>query len=139
MRFRARSRRRRPGILIVPLIDILLALLLFLLVSSSFTKAPAIQLTLPEAETGAPVETTLDTMLITVSSEEPRYYVGQDAVSVEALESQLTDWARAQRGGVVVRADDAAAFGAVIRILDWAKALGIQPVSAVVERPQDAP
>ena len=136
MRFRAQGKRRRPAILIVPLIDILLAILLFMLVSSSFTKAPAIQLTLPEAASGAPVDQPSQSLLVTVASTEPRYYVGPDPVTEEALQSRLEDWATESSGGVIVRADDAAAFGAVIRILDLAKELEIEPVSAVVERPK---
>ncbi|MCD6339299.1 MAG: biopolymer transporter ExbD, partial [Verrucomicrobia bacterium] len=47
MQFAIRRRLRPPTGIMVPLIDILLALLMFMVATSTFKRQPAIRLTLP--------------------------------------------------------------------------------------------
>ena len=49
MRFYVRKRRQAPSVIIVALIDILIVLLIFLMVTSTFKQQPVLKLALPES------------------------------------------------------------------------------------------
>src|SRR5580658_3056818 len=49
MRFLVRKRRSAPAVIIVALIDVLIALLIFLLVTTTFKQSPSLHLILPES------------------------------------------------------------------------------------------
>ena len=50
MRFTTRKQRQAPAVIIISLIDILIVLLIFLMVTTTFKQFPAVKLTLPEAK-----------------------------------------------------------------------------------------
>src|SRR5882672_1796568 len=49
MRFFVRKRRQTPAVIIVALIDVLIVLLIFLMVTMAFKQQPALRLALPES------------------------------------------------------------------------------------------
>src|ERR1043165_6031058 len=49
MRFHVHKRRQAPAVIIVALIDVLIVLLIFLMVTSTFKQQPALRLALPES------------------------------------------------------------------------------------------
>ena len=52
MQFRARHRRSAPSVIIISLIDVLMVVLIFLVVSTTFKdRLPAIDLALPDSRT----------------------------------------------------------------------------------------
>lgn len=139
LRFRPRERRRRPGVMIVPLIDILLALLIFLMVTTTFTKTPSIQLNLPTAKNATTSTDSTKPILVTIAKDEADYYVGTEPVSESELAVRFEDWAtvEAEEPNVVLRADEGVSFGRVIRIIDLAKGAGLTRVRAVIEPAND--
>ena len=54
MQFVNRKRRPAPGVMIVSLMDIMMVLLIFLMITSTFKKQPSIKLTLPESSEAKP-------------------------------------------------------------------------------------
>ena len=55
MNFR-RTRREEVGVNLTPLIDVVFLLLIFFMVSTTFTRETQLQLDLPESASGEPVE-----------------------------------------------------------------------------------
>ena len=49
MRFFVRKRRQTPTVIIVALIDVLIVLLIFLIVTPTFKQQPSLRLALPES------------------------------------------------------------------------------------------
>lgn len=119
------------------LTDIVLLLLIFFLLTSSFIPQFGIQVNLPQADTAAPMEDQYVTVAIT---EDGRYYVNQTQVPREELLAALEE-ARGTRTALVLRADERATVGQFALVANLAKALnlrvlmatergGLQPVGA---------
>ena len=51
MRFKVHKRRQAPAVIIISLIDILIVLLIFLMVTTTFRQVPAVKINLPQSAT----------------------------------------------------------------------------------------
>lgn len=135
--FNARHRRRGPTINITPLIDVMFLLLIFFMVSSTFKEDLGIDITLPQAETGATQEIT--THQITVDRDGKAYFSGE-AVTDRELRNRLEQvLAENPEAPLVLRADEGADFGRVLRVIDIARDLEaanlVIPTQPLAERP----
>lgn len=136
MRFTHRKTRRAPGVIVIALIDVLIVLLIFLMVTSSFRQTPALKLALPESKQPRQGTTTDAGLIVTIAKSDPRFWLDKRPVTFDRLEGEL----RARRStnenfSVSIRADKDAAFGQVIRVMDAAKAANIKYVNAFTENP----
>lgn len=108
------------------LTDIVLLLLIFFLLTSSFIPQFGIQVNLPQAETSAPMEDQYVSVAITSDG---RYYVNQDLVAREQLLDALRD-AQGTRTALVLRADQEATVAQFATVANLAKALGMRVLMA---------
>jgi biopolymer transport protein ExbD len=126
MNFR-KPRPEEPEINLIAFIDVLLVILIFLMLTSTFSKFTELQLTLPTADAeklrDRPAE-----VVVSVAAD-GRYAVNRTAVegrSVEALAAALSAASKDQKEPVViVSADATAAHQAVINVLDAARRAGL--------------
>lgn len=119
--FRGRP-RRRPTINITSLIDVMFLLLIFFMVSSTFREHLGIDVTLPHAETA--VERKLEPHEITVTAKGD-FFFGQQLVDEAGLEESILALLRENPEAVfVLRADENAGFGRVVRAIDIARDAG---------------
>lgn len=119
--FNATKRRRHPTINVTSLIDVMFLLLIFFMVSSTFKQDSAIDITLPQAESATTQELTVNEIM--VDSEGQAYLSGQavDELQLRAkLEALLQENPNAP---LVLRADENADFGKVLRVIDIARSL----------------
>jgi biopolymer transport protein ExbD len=123
-----------PQLGYAPLIDVILNLLIFFAISSSFVVQPGFRVELPEA-TGTPEAPPRD-LNVTISADGSVYF-GQARTSVaelpELLRSSLAQ--RRDTGLLVVKADQDVRHGLVVQVLDAAKAAGIVRL-AIATRPK---
>ena len=96
------SRKRIVAFSTISLTDIVLLLLIFFLLTSSFVVQPGIKVKLPKAATGAQDES--DKVYITVTQNE-RIYLNQKQVSRDELATQLRQLFKDESKLVVIRAD----------------------------------
>ena len=130
MNFRTSS-RDEPEINLIPFIDVLLVVLIFLMLSTTYSKFTELQLKLPvadaEAQRDYPKELT-----VSVSSE-GAYGVNATAVpgrSPEALASAILAAAKAGKDTVVViNADASAKHQAVITVMEAARRAGLNQIT----------
>lgn len=112
------------------LTDIILLLLIFFLLTSSFIPQFGIKVTLPQAEAGSPT----DQQHVTVSiSDEGVYYVDQS----EVAEHQLLDAVRNAEGdhsALILRADENATVRQFAHVANIAKALNMTVLMATQQR-----
>lgn len=108
------------------LTDIVLLLLIFFLLTSSFIPQFGIQVNLPQAETSAPMEDQYVSVAIT---NDGRYYVDQDLVPREQLLDALRE-AQGTRTALVLRADEEATVGQFATVANLAKALNMRVLMA---------
>jgi len=115
MQFAIRRRRRPPTVIMVPLIDILLALLMFMVATSTFKRQPAIRLTLPVSREAKASPAEPRTLTIQIDKAPPYFYLGKRAVSPKELEAALKAAALADpETAVAIRADRQAPWGEVV-------------------------
>ena len=125
MNFRHRQ-REEPEINLIPFIDVLLVVLIFLMLSTTYSKFTELQLKLPVAD----AETQRDypkEVLVTVTSD-GRYTVNKTAVygnGVDTLSASLKNAAQAGKDTVVIiSADASAAHQSVVSVMEAPAAPG---------------
>ena len=131
MRFLIRKRRSAPTIIIISLIDILIVLLIFLMVSTTFKQQPALKLALPESKQGKPGASENSPIIVTIARQSPFLYLNTDPVTPERLQSELLSRAaKNPQVTLAIRADTDAPFGQIVKVMDIAKLAHIKSVSA---------
>jgi biopolymer transport protein ExbD len=131
MHFRVRKRRNPPAVIIVSLIDVLIVVLIFLMVATTFKQHPALKLALPESKQTAQPGASEDNLIVTVARQQPYFYVDTRPVTLDKLQEELK--AGVARNGKItlsIRADTDAPFGQIVKVMDAAKAAGIKGVNA---------
>ena len=136
MRFALRKRKQTPAIIIVSLIDVLIVLLIFMMVSTSFKQRPSIQLALPESKQSTQEGGSQENMVVTIASKEPFLYLEARPVTLERLEEEVSSQIkRNPRTTLSLRADAQAPVGQVVRLMDLAKTLKISKVNLLTQNP----
>ncbi len=129
MRFTQRKPRQAPTVIIVSLIDILVVLLIFLMLTTTFKQQPAIKLALPESNQPHAGASEAG-LVVTVAKVAPYFYFGPQPVTLDRLRGELALRAkRDPQATLTIRGDTDAALGKVINVMDTAKAAGITHVS----------
>ncbi len=135
MQFVTRKRRQAPAVIIVSLIDILIVLLIFLMVTSTFKQRPSVKLTLPESSQARP-GTSEDKLVVTIRSEQPYFYFKTRPVTFEKLQQALVEEARSHPGiSLTIDGDKSAVLDNLLRVIDAAKAAKIEKYSLSVSQP----
>lgn len=139
MNFR-RSNREEPEINLIPFIDVLLVVLIFLMLSTTYSKFTEMQLKLPTADADAQRDYPKE--LIVSISNEGHYAVNKTAIegkSVDAIVSALSGAAKAGKDTVVIISADAlATHQAVISVMEAARRAGLSQVTFAAQ-PAAAP
>ena len=120
----AEQRRSPVRIELTALVDVVLLLLIFFMVSARLVPEFGIELELPEAQAASRIESDASELHVLVDSRD-RYFMTGEQVTIAALEAKL-EVAKATE--VVIEADTAASHGAVMRVLDAAKMAGLESV-----------
>ncbi len=126
MNFR-KARPEEPEINLIPFIDVLLVVLIFLMLSTTYSKFTELQITLPVANADKARDRPHE--IIVAVAADGRYAVNRKPVegrSVDVLAAELT----AAAGGsndmiVIVSADATAAHQSVINVMDAARRAGL--------------
>ncbi len=130
MNFRPRS-RDEPEINLIPFIDVLLVVLIFLMLSTTYSKFTEVQLKLPVADTDAQRDYPKE-VIIAVTAE-GRYVVNKSPVlgrTVEAVAFALTDAAKAGKDTVIIiSADASVAHQSVITVMEAARRAGLTQIT----------
>ena len=133
MRFLTRKANKPPSVIIVSLIDVLIVVLIFMMVATTFRQHPALRLALPESRQSAKPG---DTLIVTIAKEEPHLHLGLRPVTLEKLLTELkASTARNPHLSLSIRADTGAPFGEVVKVMDAAKEAGITMVNAFTKNP----
>jgi len=128
------SREPMTDISLAGMTDIVLLLLIFFLLTSSFIPQMGIQVTLPEVDSSAPVEQQSITVALT---EEGTYYVNGSPVPASRLLSEIRA-ARTSQTTLILRADQGATIGQFASVASAARALDMR-VLVATERPGRTP
>lgn len=140
MKLQSRS-REEPEINVISLVDVLLVLVLFFMVSTSFLRETEISLQLPEATTDTDIEVSRDALEIVVTQSGSYLVNGRELVNNErrTLRAAIERLIGAKRNlPVFIRADAAATHQAVITAMDVAGQLGFVKINIATVTPPEA-
>jgi biopolymer transport protein ExbD len=136
MNFRPGS-RDEPEINLIPFIDILLVVLIFLMLTTTYSKFTELKVNLPVADAEAQRQNPKE-VIVAVGSD-GRYAINQtvlDGVSVEQLTRALADAAQNNREMVVIiSADATATHQSVINVMDAARRAGLVQITFATQQP----
>lgn len=134
MNFRHRV-REEPEINLIPFIDVLLVVLIFLMLSTTYTKFTELQIKLPVADADAQRDRPKE-LLVSVSSD-GAYGVNSVPIagrSPDVLASAMLAAAKAGKDTVVViNADASAKHQAVITVMEAARRAGLNQITFVTQ------
>ncbi|HPI72044.1 MAG TPA: biopolymer transporter ExbD [bacterium] len=127
-----RKNKRIIGFVAISLSDIVLLLLIYFLLTSTYVMQPGIKVKLPKAASGVQEES--DKIYISVTRNEQLYLFDQP-VGLADLSSRLRPMLQtAPEKTVVIRADKDISLEATIRVIDTAKLAGAEKFLIATEK-----
>lgn len=141
MRIRNRNAEADPEINLVPLIDVILVLIIFFVITTTFDMNSALRLELPQASTDQ-TETPSQSLSVLVNAD-GRYFIDEHEAlrtDVESLKRTIIEIAGEDRQRpVLLRADARTPHQAVVTAMDALGQLGFRQVSIATAPEQAAP
>jgi biopolymer transport protein ExbD len=129
----AHKKRRAPSIIIVSLVDILVILLIFFVVSTTFrTEQPEVQINLPESKTAVNAPSELEHAMVTVDQGDEIKLDGR-AIGIDELEGAVRDLSPTRKSSLALQADRKASFGTIIKVMDALKLAGVKNLPAFTQ------
>jgi biopolymer transport protein ExbD len=137
MNFRKRRHREDPEINLIPFIDVLLVILIFLMITTTYSRFTELQITLPSADAEKALEKPFE---INVAIDAKGHYaVNKNNISyrdVAGLAEDLKQAANAQPAGgtrlepvVVINADQLASHQMVVNVMEAARLAGLEKLT----------
>jgi biopolymer transport protein ExbD len=140
LKFR-RQHRDELGINLTPLIDVVFLLLIFFMVSTTFTRETQLSIDLPEAE-GTPLETVEEQIEILVN-ETGNYRVNGNELVDNHMRTLQAAIYKISTGDttmpMIISADAQAAHQDVVQAMDAAGQMGFVHLSITTQQPKRAP
>jgi biopolymer transport protein ExbD len=123
MHFRVRKHRTTPGVIIVALVDVLIVLLIFLMVTTTFKQQATLKVSLPESgqaqKSGASDN---PPFVVTIKADDDKiYYLDKLAVTFDQMRSALLSKAEQNPNLILaINADEKAPWGKIVKVRDAA-------------------
>ncbi len=131
MGFKRKSRLEDPEINFIPLIDVLLVIIIFLIVSTTFSKFSELKINLPTADAN-PVEEKLLPINVTVTKE-GQYAINEEILSqnsIDSIEKRLIQIAgNAKDLPVIINADAETPHQSVVNIMEASRRVGLTKIT----------
>jgi biopolymer transport protein ExbD len=135
MRF-ARTPKDDPEINLIPMIDVLLVIIIFLMLTTTYARFAELKINLPRADAERKVERSNE--IDVVISAGGQYLIQRQPVQFRDVASLAETFRRAasdmKQPVVVINADNDATHQSVIRVMDAARRAGIGQVVFAVEQ-----
>lgn len=130
MQFR-HGARDEPEINLIPFIDVLLVILIFLMLSTTYSKFTEMQLRLPTADVDAQRDYPKE--VIVAVSADGRYSINKTPVADRSVDAVTAALAAAATGGkdsvVIISADATSPHQAVITVMEAARRAGLMQIT----------
>lgn len=131
MNFQRGREKEHLEINLVPMIDVMLVILIFLMITTTYSKYTELQINLPAADADKQLERASEVAVLV--NAQGQYVVNRAPVafvSIEQLAGELKRAAGAAKEPVVVVSADAnATHQSVVRVMEAARAAGLQQIT----------
>ena len=143
----SRSSQEEVTINLTPLIDIVFLLLIFFMVSTTFSKESQLRIRLPDASPDAEIEQQSSRLVVAITKSGDYSIRGpNESTGHHLLSRERSVLAEAMAKGaqgtdelvVVIRADRKTPHEAVVRVMDVARKLGLVRITFATQKPRNA-
>ncbi|CAG0957278.1 Biopolymer transport protein ExbD [Rhodocyclaceae bacterium] len=139
MNFQRGRHREEPEINLIPMIDVLLVILIFLMITTTYSKFAGLEINLPTADTQASQEQPGEINVVVTASGE--VLVNKSPVGARDVEAIGTALKRAAGGGpkepvVIINADAKATHQSVIDVMQASQQAGLTHISFATQQKQ---
>lgn len=129
--FNRKKRKIDAQLNVTPLVDVVLQLVLFFMVSTTFIVQSGIKITLPTT-TVKEVQPIRD--LVVSISKDGAMYLNRDPVTINTLSGKLKKIGNLQEKLLIIKADKKVYHGVVVNVMDIAKTNGLNKIVIATER-----
>jgi len=131
MNFQRGRSREEPEINLVPMIDVMLVILIFLMITTTYSKYTELQINLPTADAEKQLERPNEiTVLVNAQGQ---YVINRAPVPFSGVEQLAGELRRAGAGLrepiVVISADASATHQAVVRVMEASRLAGLSQIT----------
>ena len=131
MNFRGSRPREDPEINLIPLIDVLLVILIFLMVTTTYSRYAELQINLPTADANKPDER--PNQINVAVDGQGKYVVNRATVAFRSTDGFAAELKRAAAGTpdpvIIINADAGATHQSVINIMEAARIAGYSRIT----------
>ncbi|MBP6612672.1 biopolymer transporter ExbD [Aquabacterium sp.] len=139
MNFRRRRPPEDPEINLIPFIDVLLVILIFLMLTTTYSKVSELKINLPTANAQASKSRPAEVVVLVAA--DGRYMVNQRMLAgrgIETLAASLAQVAgNAKDTVVIINADAQASHQSVINVMDAARRVGLTQLTFATQGQHD--
>ena len=136
MNFRRGSFREEPEINLVPFIDVLIVIVIFLAVTTTYSRYSEMQINLPTADASKPAERP-NQINVGVSAN-GQYMINRSAVAFTTPEALGAELQRAAGGNadpvIIINADANATHQSVINVMEAARVAGFSKITFTTQQ-----
>ncbi|MBT5953564.1 biopolymer transporter ExbD [bacterium] len=130
--FANHRKKRSAKLSIAPLLDMIFILLIFFVVSTTFSKLPGVKINKPEARH---VESLSPNNILIGVTEDGRYFINETMYSLDELNKKVAlKFSMNPKLSVVIVADKLSKLKYTIAIMDMSKDIGILDISIAEEK-----
>jgi biopolymer transport protein ExbD len=131
MNFQRGREKEHLEINLVPMIDVMLVILIFLMITTTYSKYTELQINLPQADAEKQLERASEiTVMVNLQGQ---YVVNRSPVAFISVEQLAGELKRASGAAaepvVVISADAGASHQSVIRVMEAARLAGLQQIT----------
>lgn len=132
----ARNRKEDPEINLIPMIDVLLVIIIFLMLTTTYSRFSELQINLPRADAQKQLERSSEISVVISAS--GQYLLQRKPIQFRNVASLAEELRLAGSGMkdpvVVINADNNATHQSVIRVMDAARQAGFGQIVFAVEQ-----
>jgi biopolymer transport protein ExbD len=136
MNFRRGSFREEPEINLVPFIDVLIVIVIFLAVTTTYSRYSEMQINLPTADASRPVDRP-NQINVGVSAS-GQYMINRTAVAFTTPEALATELQHAANGNadpvIIINADASTTHQSVINVMEAARVAGFGKITFTTQQ-----
>jgi len=134
-----RGKQKEPlEINLVPLIDVMMVILIFLMISTTYSKYTELEITLPTADAQRQLERANEVSVLV--NAQGQYVINRSAVPFRGVEQLAEELKRAaatlKEPIVVISADAAATHQSVIRVMEASRLAGLTQITFTTQSPK---
>ncbi len=134
-----RGKQKEPlEINLVPLIDVMMVILIFLMISTTYSKYTELEITLPTADAQRQLERANEVSVLV--NAQGQYVINRTAVPFRGVEQLADELKRAaatlKEPIVVISADAAATHQSVVRVMEASRLAGLTQITFTTQSPK---